>query len=84
MIKKLCLIVVLLANTIGAQEPHEVYLFDFIKNDSTNTYTIKNPINISDNNRLPCYNSQLYMSQSSSKMSSAKNSFDNLTAEKDV
>ena len=49
MIKKLCLIVVLLATTISAQEAHEVYLFDFIKNDSTNTYTLKNPINISDN-----------------------------------
>jgi len=49
MIKKLCLIVVLFANIIVAQEAHEVYLFDFIKNDSTNTYTLKNPINISDN-----------------------------------
>lgn len=49
MIKKLCLIVVLFTNIIVAQEAHEVYLFDFIKNDSTNTYSLKNPINISDN-----------------------------------
>jgi len=49
MIKKLCLIVVLFVNTVFAQEAHEVYLFDFVKNDSTDTYSIKNPINISNN-----------------------------------
>ena len=49
MIKKLCLIVVLITNVSIAQEAHEVYLFDLVKNDSTNSYTLENPINISDN-----------------------------------
>jgi len=49
MIKKLCIIVLLITNISIAQEAHEVYLFDFIQNDSTNTYTLKNPINISNN-----------------------------------
>jgi hypothetical protein len=49
MIKKLWIVVVLIANIGLAQQAHEVYLFDFIKNDSTHTYTLKNPINISDN-----------------------------------
>jgi len=52
MIKKLCLVALLITNTLIAQPAHEVYLFDFIKNDSTNTYTLKNPINISDNKGL--------------------------------
>jgi len=52
MIKKLCLALILITNTLSAQPAHEVYLFDFIKNDSTNTYTLKNPINISDNKGL--------------------------------
>ncbi len=50
MLKKLGLIILLITNSLWAQPAHEVYLFDFIKNDSTGTsYTLKNPINISDN-----------------------------------
>ncbi len=53
MIKKLCLVVTLIiTNTLIGQSAHEVYLFDLIKNDSTNTYSLKNPINISDNKGL--------------------------------
>ncbi len=50
MMRKLSLVVTLLiSNILWAQPAHEVYLFDFIKNDSTQTYTLKNPINISNN-----------------------------------
>ena len=52
MIKRLCLVVTLITNTLLAQPAHEVYLFDFIKSDSTNTYSLENPINISENKGL--------------------------------
>jgi len=49
MIKKIWLFIVLMATCSFAQEAHEVYLFDLVKNDSTDTYKLENPINISDN-----------------------------------
>tara|TARA_R110002073_G_scaffold40547_1_gene114874 strand:+ start:78960 stop:79856 length:897 start_codon:yes stop_codon:yes gene_type:complete len=47
--KTVLLIFVLFSIATFAQNATEVYLFDLIKNDSTNTYSLKNPINISDN-----------------------------------
>lgn len=47
--KKFALFFILVTTLAIAQPNTEVYLFDFIKNDSTNTYSLKNPINISNN-----------------------------------
>jgi len=46
---KLVFIAILAQTILFAQPNTEVYLFDFVKNDSTQTYSLKNPINISDN-----------------------------------
>jgi len=46
---KLVFIAILVQTILFAQPNTEVYLFDFVKNDSTQTYSLKNPINVSDN-----------------------------------
>jgi len=46
---KLVFIAILVQTILFAQPNTEVYLFDLIKNDSTQTYSLENPINISDN-----------------------------------
>jgi hypothetical protein len=46
---KIVFIAILTQTILFAQPNTEVYLFDFVKNDSTQTYSLKNPINISDN-----------------------------------
>ena len=48
--KKILPLIISLMTTLGfAQNATEVYLFDFIVNDSLATYTLENPINISKN-----------------------------------
>jgi hypothetical protein len=46
---KLVFIAILAQTILFAQPNTEVYLFDLVKNDSTQTYSLENPINISNN-----------------------------------
>lgn len=48
--KKILLLFLLLSYVLGiSQNATEVYLFDFVVNDSLQTYKLENPVNISDN-----------------------------------
>ncbi|NNC69463.1 MAG: hypothetical protein HKN90_01420 [Flavobacteriaceae bacterium] len=48
--KKIFLLLIILYTPLGiAQEATEVYMFDFVVNDSLNNYKLENPVNISEN-----------------------------------